>query len=81
MDLFSAKLKLEKDLSCFIENQWKEGADVGFADFLKNKKSDWIDRLEGLQKLKDLIQQKNAISCSNFVSLLHILKDPMAGQV
>jgi len=70
----------EKDLTTFIRIQWKTGESIGFAELLKTLKTDWTDRVKGMDIFKNLLDN-GATECSNFMSEFHYLKEPFCVQV
>jgi hypothetical protein len=70
----------EKDLTTFIQVQWKKGENIGFAELLKTLKTDWTDRVKGMEIFKKMIDN-GATYCSNFMSEFNYLKEPFSCQV
>lgn len=73
----TTKKDLSKELTSFVELYWKDGADMGFYDLIKDHKSEWTDRVAGIHKFLEF-NHKNS---SNYKDILKHLQEPISQQI
>lgn len=71
------KKDLSKELTTFVELHWKDGADIGFYELIKDHKSEWTDRVAAIHKFEEF----NHKNCSNYKEILKHLQEPISQQI